>query len=301
LTVPPARLIMLYVSIILKENRCLNCAAPLGAPTASLVTCAYCGSEFTVEGAHGYRIPAPRPQARPAALGTVEVGDHPYLVHGRLARGHHSDVFLARRERSLTEVVLLKVAREKAAETGLRREWEVLHKIREQDAYLRYLTNTPILLAQGRCAGRPARLTAVYQWRCGFSFTFAQARQQYHNGVDGRAVVWMWNRILDQLSCLHQAGWAHNDLCADHLLLHPRDHGVALCGWARAARGEGDGDLACSGRCVLELLGSSAPRALRQLALHAHTYPCARALKQELRVVAEAVYGPPKFHHFTLA
>jgi hypothetical protein len=290
---------MLIVSIILKENRCLNCSASLGPATCSFITCAYCGSEFYLPPLPGYRIPEPRAYEHPPGLGIVEVGSHAYRVHGRLAQGQHSDVFLARRERALTEMVVLKVARD-AGEQGLRREWDALHKVRSHHQYLCYLTNAPILLEMGRCPGHAPRLTAVYQWRCGFCFTMVEARRQYPDGVDPRAVVWMWNRVLDQLACLQEVGFSHNAIAPEHLLLHPRDHGVVLCGWSEAARGSGQ-DLRDSGSCIEGLLGKLAPRPLRELARQAGCFADARALKQELKVVSEAVFGPPKFHHFALA
>lgn len=291
---------MLNVSINMKANKCPNCAASLGPATSSFIKCAYCESEFYLPPLAGFQIPEPRDYPRPPALGRVEVGEHAYLVHGRVAQGQHSQVFLARRDRALTELVLLKVARD-GEEEGVRREWAALEKVREQHAYLRYLTNAPVKLAQGRCPGHQPRLTAVYRWRCGFSFTFDDARRQYPDGVKAHAVVWMWNRILDQLACLHDAGYAHNAIAPEHLLLNPQDHGVAFCGWSEAARGPGREDLRRSGQCIARLLDPRAPRPLRRLADDAGGYRCAAALKQELRVVSEAVFGPPKFHHFTLA
>jgi len=46
----------------------------------------------------------------------------------------------------------------------------------------------------------------------------------------------MWRRILDMLAFAHAAGWTHGALHPAHLLVHPRDHGILLIGWAGAAR-----------------------------------------------------------------
>lgn len=290
---------MLIVSIILKENRCLNCAAPLGSPEGMFLTCQYCGSEYYAPPAAGFRVPDPRDYPHPDGLGTVEVGNAKFRVHGRLAQGRHTDVFLARRECALTEMVILKVARD-GGEGGLRREWDALRRVRAQHEFLAHLTNPPVALERGRCAGRRERLTAVYGWRCGFSFTFLDARDQYPDGVTPAATVWMWNRILDQLRCLHAVGYSHNALAPEHLLLHPRDHGVAFCGWSEAAPGRGD-DLRDSGRAIASLLGPLAPRPLRELAAEAGRFRDAAALKQELKDVSERLFGPPRFHEFKLA
>lgn len=290
---------MLIVSIIITENRCLNCSAPLGHPISSFAKCSYCESEFYLPPVSGFRIPDPREYPHPPGLGKVEVGNDAYRVHGRLAQGRHGDVFLARRERALTELVVLKVART-GGEEGLRREWDALHKVRAHHDYLRHLTGAPVSLETGRCPGHQDRLTAVYQWRCGFSFTFLDAQNQYPQGVDPKAAVWMWNRILDQLACLHRVGYSHNALSLEHLLLHPRDHGVAFCGWSEAAQGRGQ-DLHDSGGCINAILAPLAPRTLRQLAREAGSFSDAGALKQELKEVSEALFGPPRFHKFELA
>ena len=283
----------------MKEYRCTNCAAPLGAPVGMFVSCEYCGSEYYTPPAAGFRIPDQQDYPHPDGLGFVEVGDARYRVHGRLAQGQNSDVFLARRECALTEMVILKVANDRG-EPALRREWDTLRRVRDQHPFLAHLTAPPLVLETGRCAGRKERPTAVYGWMCGFSFTFADAREQYPDGVDPHAVVWMWNRILDLLRCLHTVGYSHNDLRPEHLLLHPRDHGVALCGWAQTGLGKGH-DLRDSGRCIALLLGPLAPRPLRQLAQEAGAYRDAAALKQELRDVSERLFGPPRFHEFELA
>lgn len=284
----------------MKENRCLNCAAPLGVATSTFLRCPFCQSEFYLPPQAGFRIPEPCDYPHPPGLGTITVGDHQFRVHGRLAQGRHSEVFLARRERALTELVVLKVAQHGLdAESGVRREWEALGKIRALHEFLAHLNPHPVVLGLATCSGRSQRLAAVYRWRSGFSFTFKDAREQYPQGVDPRAAVWMWNRILEQLTVLHSVGYSHNALQPVHLLLHPRDHGVAFCGWSQAARGPGD-DLRDSGRSVATLLGPLAPKALLQLTAQAADYANAAALKQELKTVSQSLFGPPQFTSFHL-
>lgn len=156
------------------------------------------------------------------------------------------------------------------------------------------MTAAPVAFAEDE-----DKVTAVYRWRPGFSFTFLDARREYPLGIDPRAAVWMWNRVLDQLSCLEEIGWSHGAIAPEHLLLHPRDHGVALCGWSEAARSEGD-DLRQSGAAITTLLSRNAPKALRELAQHAACFDNAASLKQELRKISESAFGPPRFHTFTL-
>ncbi len=289
---------MLIVSINLKKNVCQNCSAPLGPATSSFLRCAYCDSEFYAPPLAGFRIPQPRVYPHLEGVGLVEVGSHTYRVHGRLARGLHGDVFLGRRERALTEMVLIKVAHRDGA-SGLRREWDTIGRVRACHEFLAHLLAVPIVLEMGHCHRSKRRLTAVYRWRSGFSFTALDAHDQYPRGVSPRAVVWIWNRVLDTLACLHESRYSHNAIALEHLLLHPRDHGVALCGWSEASLGQGE-DLASSGACMATLLGRGAPRELRDLARQAGHYTSVDDLKKELKTVAGRLFGPPRFHEFTL-
>lgn len=289
-----SNIIRLMESIIVQRLSCPGCAAPLTDLASSYLTCSYCGTELYAGPRAGYQIPTPIADPHPAGLGSVRLGGESYRVHGRLGRGEHGDVFLARLERNLTRLVVLKVARGKGEGRALKREWDNLHQIRRQHGFLRHLAPRPVQL--GELDGRP---TTVYGWRVGFSFTLEQARARHPKGVDPRAAVWIWNRMLEQMACLQDAGFSHNALNAAHVLLHPRDHGAAFCGWSEAARGAG-ADLADSGSCIAGLLGSAAPQKLRQLADQAGRYDHPLELKQELKGLAGELFGAPRFHPFTL-
>ena len=284
---------MLFMSNILAKRQCSNCNGPLGPVTGSLVTCPYCASEFDAKPLKGYRIPSERPYPHPPTVGEFRVGNLRFRVQGRLGRGQHSDAYLALRDTALTELVVLKVGRRGAGD-GLQREWSALHQVRARNEFLRHMTAAPVAISEDQ-----SRVTAVYRWRPGFSFTFLDAQREYPQGVDPRAAVWMWNRILDQLNCLEEIGWSHGALTPEHLLLHPRDHGVALCGWSETTRSRGN-DLAQSGAAVATLLGRASPQPLRELAQHAACFEHTAALKQELRRISESAFGPPRFHTFTL-
>jgi hypothetical protein len=228
----------------------------------------------------------------------VQVADQAYQVHGRLAQGSRCDVFLARREAPLTEMVILKVARQEGE--SLQREWEVLAHLHESTDYLARLLPQPVSCGWARCAGRPRHPAAVYRWRSGFNHTFAEARAHYRAGVDPAATVWMWNRLLEQLADLHKLGYAHRGLSPNHLLLHPRDHGLIVCGWSRCRPDSASQDLVASARCVASLWGSGVPRALTDLVRRVPSYGDALQLKRELQRVAREVFGPPRFRPFHL-
>ncbi len=275
---------MLIVSIILDITTCPNCGAVLKS-----LECEYCCSVFTPLVEPGYRIPKPRPELIPNGLFELAIGDLKYRVQGQLARGTASQVLLARRASAVSEQVVIKLG-----PPELQREWETLRHLQGRRELLDRLLPRPVHL--GKVGDRTA---LVYRWRSGFIHTLQFARQQYPEGVPPEATVWMWNRILDHLSCLKELGYSHGDLRLEHLLVHVRDHGIAFCGWGQARLGE-QGDLEASGRCMGELLGPGAPSQLLDLVYSAHLYNGPQHLKSELKRVATAVFGPPRYQPFAL-
>ena len=291
---------MLNMSINLTQEKCPNCGAPLKDLNATVVVCSFCSAELQKASLPSFRIPSALPPTRPSAdLGRVSVGNTSYRVHGRLAQGECCDVFLARRDSLLTEMVILKIARDDAG--PLKREHAVLADLRKraEGTFLEVMLPQAVGLGVARCDGKPEHTAAVYRWRSGFDFTFEDARAEYPGGVDPRACVWMWNRLLEQLSQLHKLGYSHRAIAPAHLLIHPRDHGLVLCGWSRCTPGPGD-DLPRSAECIGFLLGSGAPRVLTDLVKRAPKYREALELKTELKRVAQEAFGPPRFHPFVL-
>lgn len=276
---------MLNMSINTLKRTCTNCGAPLEG-----YICLYCDSNFGPSGEQ-VSLPEAADGRLPTGLFEVRLGDRRYSVLGQLAQGEHSRVLLARRASLVSEQVVLKVSRQVEI---LEKEWSTLRHLQGRCSYLDMLLPRPVARGEVR-----SRHILAYSWRSGFVHTLAYARKQYLEGVPAAAVVWMWNRILDQLSALHDLGYSHGDLSLEHLLVHPRDHGIAFCGWGKARLG-GQGDLAQSGRVVLELLGPGAPGALVNLAEEAGCYRHADQLQQGLKRVAEAVFGPPRFVPFAL-
>lgn len=277
---------MLIVSINAIQKCCKNCGAPLAG-----YICLYCDTNYTPAKDPEFRIPAPRPELVPRGLFEVVLGESRFRVLGKIALGEHSQVLLARTARAATQQVVLKVSHQAEA---LEREWSTLRHLQHRCSFLDRLLPMPLKL--GQVNGRHVLVTS---WRGGFVHTLAYASKRRPKGLDPQATVWIWNRVLEQLSRLEAFGYSHGNLRLEHLLVHPRDHGIAFCGWSRAALGHTD-DLADSGRCISELLGSTAPRSLLELAASAHEFQSPSQLKRELKKVALAEFGPPRFVPFAL-
>ena len=259
---------MLKMSIT--KERCKSCGGPL---QSQAIACEYCD---TLPGPlPKWRIPRQLPADRVSHLGRLMVGNIAYLVHGRLAQGAGCEVFLARRDTPMTEMVLLKVGQ-------VEREWDVLARLcqRAEGTYLASLLPRPV---------HKVGQTAVWGWRGDFVHTLEQVRLAYPQGIPGEAAVWLANRLLEQLSQLHELGYQHGNLSAPHMLVPARAHGLLLCGWSHCQRGAGndvqDGLATIAGllaRCPLKafLSKASGPPA---------------AVQEELKRVSLAALGPSKF------
>jgi hypothetical protein len=168
----------------------------------------------------------------------VVVAGRRFVVIGRLGKGDGSDAFLGRTDARLTEMVVLKVAR--ALEDGdlLAREWRTLEALSESRAqgseYFTQLLPQQVLRGTSETPDGLKRTASVFRWRSGFIHTFEDIARVYTGGIDGQTAVWLWKRTLELLGWIHQSGYVHGAVLPQHLLVHPRDHGVVLVGWSCA-------------------------------------------------------------------
>lgn len=222
--------------------KCPGCGANL--PPASYykgaLACEYCGATVMTFG--GWPLPPPAVKEPPFAPDQprATVAGVRYVLLGRLGRGEGSDVFLARRDARLTELVVLKIARAREDGDLVAREYEVVGELHGSDAqgaeHFSRLLPQPVAQGPVTDPGGLERAAAVYRWRSGFQHTFGDILDAYPAGVDPRAAVWLWKRMLELLGFVHSAGYVHGAVLPPHLLVHPRDHGVVLVGWSSALR-----------------------------------------------------------------
>jgi len=229
---------------MLTALKCPNCAAPLPPSAETVTVCPYCAHTITGVpavpwGSRLLREPWAG-RAEDSGKQRVVVAGRPYVVLGRLGQGDGCDVFLGRLDARLTEMVALKVLRVADDADLLNREWEMLGRLssssaRGADFFAGLL---PQRVTHGRLvtAGRRDTRANVFRFRSGFHHTLSQVIRAYPKGIDPRAGVWMWKRALEMLGWVHASGYAHAAVIPDHLLLHPRDHGVTLVGWSAATR-----------------------------------------------------------------
>lgn len=57
-------------------------------------------------------------------------------------------------------------------------------------------------------------------------------RQAYPGGISGRHVAWIARRLWIALDTAHEAGVAHTAVFPEHVMIHPKMHGVVLVDWS---------------------------------------------------------------------
>lgn len=326
---------------ILRPVDCPKCGAPLPeeAVYGSITTCPFCEATLAVEPgvvfAAAYRRAAAMLDDEARSMpNVVRVGDVPYSIEGRLARGESCDVFVARRARRLTERVLLKILRSHADEDLLARERTVLQSLAESttDDAPHFTRLVPSIVQVGHVLDRDGekRPTTVLRFASGFVPTLARVREVFSSGVDPHAAVWMWRRALEVLDWAHRSGWAHGAILPQHLVVHPRDHGVMIVGWTCASR-DGEklpalvderrgsypsdvasfgNDVTMSARAVAFVLGgdaasgavpSSVPRPIAEIVREVSSGSRrhdARSLCDAVGAAAREAFGPPAYVPF---
>ncbi|MEV6524460.1 serine/threonine-protein kinase [Longispora sp. NPDC051575] len=162
--------------------------------------------------------------------------------------------------------------------------------------------------------------------------SLARVAESYPDGVDPRDVAWMWRRLLVALGHAHRAGVLHGAVLPEHVLIHPREHGLVLVDWCysvttpdtpvpalvarhrdryppevpdrRPASAGTDVHMATS--CMRDLMGTRAHPALLRFAAGCSLPDQRRRPQDAWRLLAEFdelledLYGPRTFRPFTL-
>ena len=232
---------------MLHAMMCPQCNAPLAPHRfASSIVCAYCGATVRLDETsvsaeifhEAFRLwNSPASYQFPS---WVSIGDRHWAIGDLIAQGDIADVYAGRRVRWPTELVLLKVLRQRQNSELFDNEWDALQTLQKSDApgadTFTMLIPQPILhgdLTGGTFAGRRA---SIFRRASGFRHTFVDVMRAYPQGIAPRASIWVWRRILEVLSFIHASGMAHGAVLPAHLLVQENEHGVRLVGYSFAGR-----------------------------------------------------------------
>ncbi|MEO5678578.1 MAG: hypothetical protein ABIS47_02815 [Acidimicrobiales bacterium] len=250
----------------------------------------------------------------------VLIGGVPYRLFGECGAGTTSVVRCGRRDRRITEEVVVKLPRHAEAAPRLEHEHQVLIALAASTArgagHFGRLVPEPVALGQATAAsGGPIGQgpALVLRRPSGFVHTLADVAVEHPGGLDPRHGVWLWRRLLEVLGFVHESGFSHGAVTAEHVLVHARDHGARLVGFgsARSTGGTATGasrrlqDLVAAARAVAGVVRSDAAadpfgRLLADWAAGGHEATAggpvdAYAVHDGVAATARDVYGQPAY------
>lgn len=226
---------------------CPQCNAPLAPHRfARTVVCSYCGATVQIDDASistSMFHEAFRAWNSPSSYqfsSWISIKDNHWALDKCIGRGEISDVYTGQRARWPTELVIVKLLRDRQDMSLLDNEWEVLQFLQESNApgadTFTTLLPQPVMhgdISSGSYSGTRA---SIFRWASGFLHTFEEVKQAYPQGIPARASIWVWRRILEVLSFIHASGSVHGAVLPCHLLIQENEHGVRLVGYSAAGR-----------------------------------------------------------------
>ena len=227
---------------------CPQCNAPLPTPHrfARSVVCSYCGttvqfeeSSVSAERFHKtFRIWNSPDSYRIASW--ISIGESYWALDQRIASGDIADVYSGQRARWPTELVIIKLLRDRTDEAQFNNEWDVLQRLQQSEApgsdTFTMLLPQPVRHGDIRTGLHAGQRASIFRWTSGFYHSFEEVRQAYPRGIPPRASIWIWRRILEILSFIHNSGIVHGAVLPSHLLVQENEHGVKLVGYGAAGQ-----------------------------------------------------------------
>jgi hypothetical protein len=137
------------------------------------------------------------------------------------------------------DTAYLKMPRSPKDSDLLAAEAKSLKKIHASDDSRKHFT--PLLIESFRHRDAKTgveRTTNVLQAIPGF-ISLADVHRSYPDGVDPRDLAWMWRRAFIALSIAHDVDIVHGAVVPEHILIHPEQHGLILCGWGASVERSG--------------------------------------------------------------
>jgi hypothetical protein len=128
---------------------------------------------------------------------------------------------------------VVKMVRNPPMNALLYAEWDALRSLRELTHAHRWLAPYyPRLVDTSGLVARGERAASVFEPLLDGFVTMADIRRAFPGGLDGRDYAWMHRRLLRAVAGAHRAGLVHGAIVAEHVLVHPAEHGVVLADWS---------------------------------------------------------------------
>jgi len=224
---------------------CPQCNAPLTPHRfARSVVCSYCGATVQLEeGVVSAAVfqAAFRAWNSPESYGVpswISIGESHWALDQLISHGAISDVYTGQRARWPTELTIVKLLRNQQDSALFENEWKILQLLQHSEAQgadtFGRLIPQPVLHGNITAGSYAGKNVSIFRWASGFYHTFDEIIQVYPQGIDPQASIWVWRRILEMLSFLHNSGIVHGAVFPSHLLAQENEHGVRIVGYSSA-------------------------------------------------------------------
>jgi serine/threonine protein kinase len=136
--------------------------------------------------------------------------------------------------------VIIKLLRDRKDVAQFDNEWDVLQRLQRSEApgsdTFTALLPQPVIHGDITTDLHAGQRASIFRWTSGFYHNFEEVRQTYPQGIPPRASIWIWRRILEVLSFIHNSGMVHGAILPSHLLVQENEHGVKLIGYSAAGQ-----------------------------------------------------------------
>jgi serine/threonine protein kinase len=168
----------------------------------------------------------------------ISIGENHWALDKCIAHGDISDVYTGQRARWPTELVIVKLLRDRQSTGPFDNEWEALQALHRSatpgaDTFTALIPQ-PVMVGDVNTGPHNGKRATIFRLASGFRYTFDEVIQAYPQGIPPRASIWIWRRILEVLSFIHNSGMAHGAVLPSHLLVQHNEHGVLLVGYGSA-------------------------------------------------------------------
>jgi serine/threonine protein kinase len=151
---------------------------------------------------------------------------------GVLVKEDIADLFAAETIGGSTLSSVVKLARKPGDSDLMDTEAKALKRLLEPDGndqlhpFFPELLDHFVYIGKGGVRRRGNVIERLAGW-----YNLREVRQAYPSGLDPLDMVWIWRKTLWALGYAHQRGLIHGAVWPDHIMIHPKMHGLKLIDW----------------------------------------------------------------------
>lgn len=152
-----------------------------------------------------------------------------YSLNRIMAVGDVADIY----EATASSDYLVKVSRVPHGNLLLENESKILKELFEAKG--RYHVYLPSLIESFKIRDKIQKQATVFLHEPGH-YTVDEVLSKHKDGLDGRHIGWIFNRMMSVMGFIHHNGYVHGSIIPSHILLQAEFHGLKLIGWGQSVK-----------------------------------------------------------------